>query len=93
MPWQKGIGHRWPLDQERTARISSGGGEREELVGTVALAAVLHGRRHGSMNREHREREGAGDLGQADTAAGGHGQGGGRHGRWSGAIGRTRIEP
>ena len=45
---------------------------------------------HGSKNRRHQEKEGAGELGQADTAAGGRSRGGGRHGRRPGAIGRMR---
>ena len=48
MPGQKGIGHRWPLDQERTARISSAGGEREGVGRNSAAAAALHGQRRGA---------------------------------------------
>ena len=76
MPGRKGIGHRWPLDQERTARIRSGGGREKELAGAVAPAAVLHGRRRGARQsvrfggygprfdvpRAPGERGGAGEL-------------------------------
>ena len=83
-------------------------GEREKAVaGTVAAVAGHPGRwqetcwRAGNSAygprfahpRAPGERGGAGDLGQAENAAEGHGHGDGGHGRWRETPWRSRIGP